>query len=289
MALPEEFAKYMDLVPANPTEVAEWFQITNCPMLDCSSPAPAADADLPGRLPFFRFHAQQILFRSIEGLEAEARRAGGDLLRKFRHLTTADHLLYLTADTCDGQLPGDHCNPYDSGATATYTLTHAADELSHAVKHFNILARSTKTPVIIITPETARLPSEGMGQFAKYVSGKSGGLGEVVSALCKGLSVRDVPVHLITINLSRRFREESGLSEADWIQTRHRLNPENVHLVSSAIFEGYRSAYDGSPPANAAEFQRQIVNTYLKEIRRPDADADARPHTAAPGTREEQS
>lgn len=40
-----------------------------------------------------------------------------------------------------------------------------------------------------------------------------------------------------------------------------------MHLVSSAIFEGYRSAYDGSPLANAAEFQKQVVNTYLKEIR----------------------
>jgi glycogen synthase len=45
------------------------------------------------------------------------------------------------------------------------------------------------------------------------------------------------------------------------------MNPENVHLVSSAVFEGYRSAYDGWPLANAAEFQRQIVNTYIKEIR----------------------
>jgi glycogen synthase len=38
-------------------------------------------------------------------------------------------------------------------------------------------------------------------------------------------------------------------------------------LVSSGVYEGYRSAYDGWPLANAAEFQRQIVNTYIKEIR----------------------
>ncbi len=81
------------------------------------------------------------------------------------------------------------------------------------------------------------------------------------------MSQRRIPVHLITLNLSRRFREEAGLSEAEWIQKRHHLNPENIHLVTSAIFEGYRSAYEGSPPANAAEFQRQVVNTYIKEIR----------------------
>ncbi len=168
---------------------------------------------------------------------------------------------------------GDPTNPYDSVATAAYALTHATDELSHAVKSFNILKQTNRTPVVVVTPETGRLPSAGMGQFAKYVSGKSGGLGEVISALCKGLSERNIPVHLITLNLSRRFREEAGMSEAEWIQTRHRLNPENVHLVSSAIFEGYRSAYDGSPPANAAEFQRQIVNTYHQRdsqcLRRP--------------------
>ncbi len=66
-------------------------------------------------------------------------------------------------------------NPYDSPATAAYALTHATDELFHAIKSFNILKKSTTTPVIMITPETGRLPSEGMGQFARYVSGKSGG------------------------------------------------------------------------------------------------------------------
>lgn len=266
-ALPEEFPKYMDLVPANPTEVAEWFQITSCPMVDCAEPQGSSEAETPPTLSFLRSRAQRVLFRSIENLEPEARRAGGDLLRKFRYLTTADHLLYLNSEGHNGDLPEQGCNPYDSVATATYILTHAADELSHDVKSFNILTRSTRTPVIIITPETARLPSEGMGQFAKYVSGKSGGLGDVISALCKGLSVRGIPVHLVTMNLSRRFREEAGLSEGEWIQKRNRLNPENVHLVSSAIFEGYRSAYDGSPLANAAEFQRQAVNTYIKEIR----------------------
>jgi glycogen synthase len=266
-ALPEEFPRYMDLVPANPTEVAEWFQITSCPMVDCAESAGPPEAQTPETLSFLRSRAQRVLFKSLEDLEPEAKRAGGDLLHKYRYLTTADHLLYLNGEGRNGDLPEHDRNPYDSVATAAYTLTHAADELSHNVKSFNILTRSTRTPVIIITPETARLPSEGMGQFAKYVSGKSGGLGDVISALCKGLSIRGIPVHLVTINLSTRFREEAGLSESEWVQKRHRLNPENVHLVSSAIFEGYRSAYDGSPLANAAEFQRQTVNTYIKEIR----------------------
>ncbi len=266
-ALPDEIKKDDDIVPANPTEVAEWFQITECPMVDCPRPADSFPTGLSEGLDNPPSCAQRLLFRRIEELENEAKNAGGDLLRRFRHLTACDHLQYLR-EQCDGSdLAGDPTCPYDSAATATYALTYAADELFHAVKSFNILKKSVRTPVIIVTPETGRLPSEGMGQFARYVSGKSGGLGEVISALCKGLALRSIPVHLITLNLSRRFREEAGLSEAEWTQKRHHLNPENVHLVSSSIFEGYRSAYDGSPPANAAEFQRQIVNTYIKEIR----------------------
>ncbi len=265
--LAEEFTSRTDIVPVNPTEIAEWFQITDCPMVDCPDPTDSLPETMSGQPDTPPSRAQWVLFRNIESLEAEAKRAGGDLVRRFRYLTTSDHLRYLR-ETGNGQdLTGDPINPYDSVATATYALTHAIDELFHAVRSFNILKKSARTPVIVVTPETGRLPSEGMGQFAKYVSGKSGGLGEVISALCKGLSERRIPVHLVTLNLSRRFREEAGLSEAEWVQTRHHLNPENIHLVSSAIFERYRSAYDGSPLANAAEFQKQIVNTYIKEIR----------------------
>jgi glycogen synthase len=266
-ALPVEFGARHDIVPANPTEVAEWFQITECPMVDCPSPTDSLLANVANGSDTPASHAQRVLFRNIESLEAEAKRAGGDLMRRFRYLTEWDHLRYLQSNGAGADLLGDPTNPYDSVATATYALTHATDELFHAVRSFNILKKTDRTPVVVITPETGRLPSEGMGQFARYVSGKSGGLGEVVSALCQGLSARSIPVHLITLNLSRRFREEAGLSEAEWVRTRHHLNPENVHLVSSAIFEAYRSAYDGSPPANAAEFQRQIVNTYIKEVR----------------------
>jgi len=265
--LPAALATYMDVVPANPTEVAEWFQITRCPMVDRVE-TEGSDTDDRARVSsLLGSRAQQILFRRVESLEAEANRAGGELLRRFRYLTSADHLQFLSTNRRNGRALNGQANLYDSVATATYALTHATDELSHAIKNFNILTKRTQTPVIIITPETGRLPSAGMGQFAKYVSGKSGGLGEVISALCKGLLERSIPVHLVTINLMRRFREEAGLSEAEWVQKRHHLHPENVHLVSSSVFEGYRSAYDGSPLANAAEFQRQIVNTYIKEIR----------------------
>ncbi len=266
--LRDELAEHVDIMAANPSEIAEWFQITDCPMIDCPCPKCPCEtgANVHGPI-LLRSQAQKVLFNRVENMEEQATRAGGDLLRRYRYLTSSDHWRYLQTDDASYHLRTTTTNPYDCPTTAAFALTHATNELSHAIRNFNIRQRSDQTPVIIITPETARLPSEGMGQFARFVSGKSGGLGEVISALCKGLSERRVPVHLITMNLTRRFREEAGLTETEWIQKRHQLNPENVHLVSSAIFEGYRSAYEGWPLANAAEFQRQIVNTYIKEIR----------------------
>ena len=261
-------AEHPGVVMANPTEIAERFKDVSCPVIDIHPLSTSSWADVErNTFGWLGNQTQYTLFRDIEDMESEARKAGGNLLNKWRHLTTSDHLYYLhEGKGADGTVH-EYFSPYGSLATATYLLTRNIDNLKIATQTFNIRKRTNVTPVIIITPETARLPSEGMGKFAQYVSGKSGGLGEVISALCKGLSDRKIPTHLITLNLRRRFREEASLSEAEWIQSRHKLNPENIHLVSSSIFEDYRSAYEGDPLETAAEFQRQIINSYLKEIR----------------------
>jgi hypothetical protein len=49
------------------------------------------------------------------------------------------------------------------------------------VKRFEILGREEKTAVLIVAPETGKLP-DGKENLARYISGKAGGLGEVVSA-----------------------------------------------------------------------------------------------------------
>jgi len=96
--------------------------------------------------------------------------------------------------------------------------------------------------------------------LAKYISGKSGGQGEVVSALCEGLLERGIDVHLATLNLKKRFQLESHVTEHQWREIRHKIDPENIYLVSSAIFADNLSAYAGDVPSTAAEFQREIVN-----------------------------
>ncbi|MGZ3598065.1 MAG: glycogen synthase [Syntrophales bacterium] len=134
------------------------------------------------------------------------------------------------------------------------------------VKRFEILKKAGKTAVLLVAPETGRLP-EDMGSLARYISGKSGGLGEVVSALSEGLRVRGINCHLATLNLKKRFQEESGMDEHAWRQVRYKVDPDTIHLVSSSIYANLPSAYAGNPLSNAAEFQKELVNNTIKTAR----------------------
>ena len=131
---------------------------------------------------------------------------------------------------------------------------------------FEILERQAKTAVLLVAPETGRLP-EDMGTLARFISGKSGGLGEVVAALCEGLTERGIECHIATLNLKKRFQQECHLDEAQWREMRYRIDPSKIHLISSAIFADLPSAYAGNPILNAVEFQRQMINTVIKTVR----------------------
>jgi len=134
------------------------------------------------------------------------------------------------------------------------------------VKTFEIMKRAKKTAVLLVSPETGRLP-DAMGDLARYISGKAGGLGEVVSALCEGLRARGVECHLATLNLKKRFQQENDMDESAWRAIRYTVDPDKVHLVSSSIFANLSSAYAGNPLLNAAEFQKQVVNNIIKTVR----------------------
>ncbi len=266
--LPEALARHESIVMATPTEVARRFETANCPIVDIHPLSTSSWADVQRDTHgWLGSKAQYVLFHEIEGLEREAREAGGSLLQQWRYLTTSDNLYYLHEGRGPDRTVHDYFSPYGSVGMATFVLTRNIDNLKNRVAGFNIHKRSQATPVVIIAPESGRLPDEGMGPQARLVSGKSGGLGDVIAALCKGLAQRCIPTHVITLNLRRRFRQEASLSDEQWIQQRHHLNPENVHLVSSSLFDDLPGAYAGDPRQTAAEFQRQIVNTYLKEIR----------------------
>lgn len=126
--------------------------------------------------------------------------------------------------------------------------------------------KGQKTALLMITPETGRLKG-GMGPLARFISGQSGGMGQVVAALCEGLAERGIDCHLATLNLGRRFQQESNLSDGQWQEILHSVEPERIHLVHSAVFEDLPSAYSGDPVLNAAEFQRGVINHIIMSVR----------------------
>lgn len=267
-SLPAALSRFQSIRVANPSEIADMFKDTTCPLIDIHPLSTSSWADIErNTCGWLGTQTQYTLFRELEDMESAARAAGDSLLNRWRMLTTSDHLYYLHEGKGADRAVHDYFSPYGSLSTATFLMTRNLDKLNYSIKNFNVHKGIETTPVIIITPEIDRLPSEGMGQFAQFVSGKSGGMGQVVSAICKGLAKRNIAAHLITLNLQRRFREEAKMSDTEWIQNRHKLNPERIHLVTSSVFEDYYSAYDGNPIETAAEFQKSTVNTYIKEIR----------------------
>ena len=265
--LPSALSQFPNIVVSTPSEIAGLFQNAECPELDIHGLSTSSWADA-GRdtSGWLGNPTQYELFKDIEGLEREARQSGGELLTKWRHLTTSDHVYFIHERAGEDQAVHAYFNPYGSIAQPTQILTRKIDHLEAALRRFAILKKRERTAVLMISPETGRLP-EGMGGLAKYIFGKSGGQGEVVSALCEGLTERDIHVHLITLNLKRRFRREAQLSESEWQQLRHTIDPKNIHLVSSSVFSDNVSAYSGNTLLTAAEFQREVVNNLIKSLR----------------------
>jgi glycogen synthase len=265
--LPAELAKYESIKMANPTEVAELFKNSNCPIVDIHGLSTSSWADAArDTFGWLGNKTQQEFFSRIQSLEKKAKTAGGELQTKWRHLTTSDHLYFLHESTGSDQAVHSYFSPYGTISETVRTIADKLWMLTRSLEKFTILKKYTRTPVIIISPETDRLPTKGLGDFAQYVSGKSGGMGEVVAALCRGLSNKGVKTYIITLNLQRKFMEHSGMSKEEYIENLYHLPRDKIKMVDSSLFENYMSAYDGDPRATAAEFQRQIKRFLIGEI-----------------------
>jgi glycogen synthase len=266
--LPEALAKYPNIVVANPSEMAERFHDADCPEVDIHDLSTSSWAD-KGRDTFgwLGNATQYDLFKDIESMETDVKRVGGELLTRWRHLTTSDHVYFLHENIGEDHAVHFYFNPYGGSiARPAQILTRKIDDLQLLIKRFEILKHGGKTALLMITPETGRLPHD-MGALAKYITGKSGGQGEVISALCEGLTERGIDIHLVTLNLKKRFQRESQMDERQWREIRYKIDPEKIHLVSSAIFADNLSAYAGDVLLTAAEFQKLIVNNIIKEVR----------------------
>ncbi len=271
--LPDALQQHESIIAATPTEISQRFKHVECPILDIHSLATSSWADA-GRNTFgwLGNPTQYELFRDIEKMETAARRAGGEYLTQWRHLTTSDHVYFLHERTGDDHAVHSYFNPYDNSiARPTHVLTRKIDDLEAVIHRFEILKKRETTAILIISPETGRLP-EDMGGLARFISGKSGGQGEVVSALCEGLTERGLDVHLAILNLKRRFQREVQMNEQQWREVRYKIDSEKIYLVSSAVFADNMSAYAGDPILTAVEFQRQITNSVIKFVRARSGD-----------------
>lgn len=267
-SLPEALAEHPNIVLTNPTEIAERFKDVDCPVAHIHELATSSWADA-GRDTFgwLGTWTQSRLFREIEKLESDVRRSGEEIMTRWRHLTTSDHIYFLHERMGEDYAVHSYFNPYGGSITeASHVLTRKLDDLHAAIRKFEILKKYERTAVLLIAPETGSLP-EDMGALAKYISGKSGGLGEVIAALCHGLTERGIDCHLTTLNLKRRFQKECRMDEHQWREVIYRIDPKKIHLVSSQIFADLPGAYAGNPILNAAEFQKRLVNDTIKTVR----------------------
>jgi len=265
--LPRALAAHENVLLSTPSEIAERFRNEECPELDIPGSAGLSRADaVQGTFGWLGSVTQYELFKNIEALEGRARRAGGELLTQWRQLTTSDHVCFLCEKAGNDRVVHVCANPYGGSVTqAAYVLTRKIDDFEAALGRFEILKRSERTAVLIIAPESGRLPDD-MGPLARYISGKSGGLGEVVSALCEGLNERNIAVHLATLNLKKRFQMESKINEDEWREIRYHIDPGRIHLVTSAVFADLPGAYAGDTVLNAAEFQKEVMQNIIKDV-----------------------
>ncbi|HBG77524.1 MAG TPA: hypothetical protein DDW84_01565 [Phycisphaerales bacterium] len=265
--LPQAIAEYDNLKICNPTEAAELFKDADCPAVNINGLSTSSWADAKrDTYGWLGNKTQQELFERIKKLEKKVRKSGGTLLTRWRHLTTSDQLYFIHESAGSDQEVHSYFSPYGSVGEAVRIITDKIWDLEKSIENFYILKKSERTPIIIISPETDRLPTEGMGEFAKYVSGKSGGMGEVVAALCRGFAENEILTYVITLNLKRKFMERANMTKQEYVDSTYRLPRENIKVVDSALFENHLNAYDGNPLVTAAEFQKQIRNTMIKEI-----------------------
>ena len=85
-----------NIVLANPSEIAERFEEAECPMVDIHPLATSTWADKNrDTYGWLGSATQHTLFQDIQSLEKGARTAGHVFYKKWRNLTTSDHLYYL--------------------------------------------------------------------------------------------------------------------------------------------------------------------------------------------------
>ena len=121
------------------------------------------------------------------------------------------------------------------------------------------------TPVIILSPETGKL-SPQMGPRANFAYKKRGGLADIAQAQCKGLMHRGIDTHLVTLNLSRAFKDQMQADELAYSSMIAGLPPDRIHLVGSEHIKSLDHSYVGDTVKTALQLQIRAISV-IKELR----------------------
>ena len=145
--LPSELAKYQSIKMANPTEVAELFKNADCPIVDIHGLSTSSWADAArDTFGWLGNKTQQEFFSRIQSLERKAKTAGGELLTKWRHLTTSDHLYFLHESTGSDQAVHSYFSPYGSIGETVRTVADKFWMLARSLERFTILKKHYTDP-----------------------------------------------------------------------------------------------------------------------------------------------
>ncbi len=160
--LPEALSKFPNIILANPSEITERFMESDCPVVEIQGLYTSSWADKEkDTFGWLGNPAQFDLFKDIESMESDVRRAGGELLTRWRQLTTSEHVYLLHEKIGEDQAVHFYYNPYGGSITQpAQILTRKIDDLQLFIKSFHILKHGGKTALLMITPETGRLPQD---------------------------------------------------------------------------------------------------------------------------------
>lgn len=128
-------------------------------------------------------------------------------------------------------------------------------------------SRNDRNPrILIVTPEISYLPRE-MGNMARHIRAKTGGLADVTASLVGALWQLGADVHVALPHYRRMFHVDVGSFINGELRVYKRVLPDSrIHLAQDRIFY-YRSdvysQYYAESHRIATAFQREVINNIV--------------------------
>jgi len=130
--------------------------------------------------------------------------------------------------------------------------------------------RAERNPrILIVTPEISYLPRK-MGNMARHIRAKTGGLADVTASLVGALCELGADVHVALPHYRRMFHVDIGNFINGELRVYKRILPDSrIHLAQDRVFY-YRndvySHYYGESHRVATAFQREVINNIIPQV-----------------------